>query len=97
MTPTIEKLAQEAFEALDGAHDDDERIRLAVGEQVPATTSVLFQMVVDDNALAFLDIDGEYDSPFTALAGAIFEAIEAELRDLIGQAERDAEDEDDEP
>lgn len=91
-TPTIERLAADAFEGLDlddvkpDAEHRDEYLRTAVDGQVSPMTTELFSLVVNDNALAFLDYEGDASDPFTCLRGAIFDAVLDRLTELVDEA-----------
>lgn len=98
MTDTIERFAREALDGLDlddvrgGSPHRDAVIRTAADGEVSAMTTDLFQLVVDDNALAFLSVDPGVASnehgdvePFTVLRASIVDAVEVELRELIEQ------------
>lgn len=88
-TPTIDRLASKLWDELSDpngdygfphpSHVDDDAIREAADAEISATTTVLFQMVVDDNALAFLDYDLEAENAFDLLRGAIIQAVEQAL------------------
>lgn len=91
-TPTIQRFAREALDGLDlddvrdGSPHRDDYIRTAADGEVTSMTTDLFQLVVDDNALAFLDYEGDGEpDPFNCLRAAILDAVEVELRELIEQ------------
>lgn len=92
---TIERLAREVYDEMKDEEASAEQTSEYVDSVVPAMTTTLFQMVVEDNSLAFLDYEGEADTPFAALAGALFQAIEAEVHKLRA-ADPEVEDEEDE-
>lgn len=89
---TIRRLAQEAWDEItdETGDTDDEALRIAADEQVTSMTTLLFQLVVEDNALGFLEYDGEATNPFDVLRGAIVEAVEDELRELRDEASVEA-------
>jgi hypothetical protein len=83
--PTLASLKEEAAndlaEWLEDEHTEDEtkdRIHEIASSVVPAMTTMLFQMVVDDNSLAFLDVD-HADTPFEALSHALHDEIVGHL------------------
>lgn len=96
---TIDRLADEAWpdvkEYIDGASfalTEDEAIRHAADSVVSGVTTELFSLVVADNALAFLDYEGEADDPFNALRGAIVQAVEAALYERYEAATEEEDD-----
>ena len=93
-TPTIERLAQSAFEEIDLDDLAPPFSELADGE-VTSMTTELFAMVVADNALGFLDYEGDAEpDPFTCLRSAIVAAVEVRLTELVSEVrEARAEDE----
>lgn len=91
---TIERLAQEVHNDMQAEDAPVEHMSEYVDNVVPSITTVLFQMVVEDNSLAFLDYDGEADTPFAALAGALHQAITTEIHKLRGEEQFADEDED---
>lgn len=88
---TVQQLASDVVEEwhdliADGLHVDDDLERFvaeAAAEAVPSMTTMLFQMVVDDNSLAFLEAKIDGGEPFTVLASAIGAAIERRALELI--------------
>lgn len=87
---TVERLAREVYDDMVENEAPAEQISEYVDNVVPSMTTTLFRLVVEDNTLAFLDYEGDGDTtPFNALAGALHQAIEAEVHKL-----RAADDED---
>ena len=74
-TDTVQRLAQEVYEEMVDEGAGLDVLHEYVDGVVPAMTTTLFQLVVDDNSLAFLSFEGEADSPFAALSGALYEAV----------------------
>lgn len=77
---TVNRLAREVFDEMNDDAASIELVHEYVEKVVPTRTTELFQMVVDDNSLAFLDLEYEVDSPFQALSGALTAAIEDAVR-----------------
>ena len=64
--------------------DEDARqegIDAIIASHLPVMTTTLFQLVVNDNSLAFEEIEREADSPFSALQ----EAVERRLISAVGE------------
>ena len=69
----VAELAQEVFEDWKEAGEPsrDSFLDENADQSVPCMTTELFQMVVDDNSLAFLDAPSDESEPFRVLASAI--------------------------
>lgn len=86
MSVTMQSLVKEVVDGWRDEHDSapdvdyEAYVYQNATESVPCMTTTLFQMVVDDNSLAFLDADEETDNPFTALSSAI--RVELERRSI---------------
>lgn len=94
---TINTLADEALVTIRDEgwtiEHDPGLIRQACEETVPPITTSLFQLVVEDNGLAFLDADTDSREPFDVLFSAIAEAVTAEVWSRLD--DEDDEDDDD--
>lgn len=85
---SIQSIVNDAVEEATAWLDDNPSATESAREQaldeiitsnVPVMTTVLFQLVVDDNSLAFEDLERENDTPFTALQ----EAVERRIADAV--------------
>lgn len=80
--PTVQEIAAEIVQEwhdegrTGDSQDAVEFVAERAADAVPVMTTVLFQMVVEDNTLAFLDSPEDSGEPFRALAGAIGQEIE---------------------
>lgn len=95
--PTLRQLTTDAeadlIEWLDDNPDADASaiatfIDETATEAVPVMTTTLFQMVVDDNSLAFIDAETDSSEPFTCLSAAIRSEIEKHLTKFIEDREQ---------
>lgn len=93
MTTTIESLIADAITEVDEWIDDhpeadEDALHAAaneiIREQVPPMTTTLFHLVVDDNALAFEDVDTETETtPFNVLFEAVAQKIGQAVREHL--------------
>lgn len=66
-----------------GTGDAAEYVTENAADQVPMMTTTLFAMVVNDNALAFLDAPIEGGEPFRVLHSAIAAEVERVALEMI--------------
>jgi hypothetical protein len=77
-----------------GEDPEGHAIAEIVGSHVPTMTTTLFQLVVDDNALGFEDVEVADDTtPFNVLFEAVRQRIEEAVREHLENREDDDDDE----
>jgi hypothetical protein len=69
----------------------DEYIDNLIREAAPGMTTVLFQLVIEDNALAFEDLEREHDTAFGALSEAVERRVAREVESHL-ESRREEED-----
>lgn len=76
-TPTLQSLVDQVLE--DAAEYDGETdytiVKSFVADALPKLATVLFAMVAEDNALAWLPLGAQAPDPFTALSWAIGDEV----------------------
>ncbi len=84
---TVQKLALQVFEEWVDADRPDAQVFIAAAsaDAVPVMTTMLFQMVVDDNTLAFLDSPYDESEPFRVLHSAIVDEVERLALELVAE------------
>jgi hypothetical protein len=105
MSVTFSKILADARESLieyledpDEDHSDDavkKFIASTAADETPVMTTSLFQLVVDDNSIAFYEANIESAEPFAVLSNAVMTAIERQLHDAWNVWKSEQEDDDD--